>query len=88
MAREPRGLVVEVASIKDPLSPVLDRARERGVRAFALHPMFGPGKSFYEPLTFVLAAQGDAAAEKAEIAPLLSHPYTRWWRSPSPTTTA
>ena len=84
MARRPRGLVVEIASIKDPLSPVLARARERGVRAFALHPMFGPGKSFYEPLTFVLAAQGDPAAEKTELAPLLSHPYTKLVAVPFP----
>jgi chorismate mutase/prephenate dehydrogenase len=84
VARQPRGLVVEIASIKDPLSPVLERAHERGVRAFALHPMFGPGKSFYEPLTFVLAAQGDPAAEKHEIAALLSHPYTRLVAVPFP----
>lgn len=84
VAREPRGLVVEIASIKDPLSPVLALARERGVRAFALHPMFGPSKSFYEPLTFVLAAQGDPAAEKKELAPLLTHPYTKLVAVPFP----
>ncbi|HYX23862.1 MAG TPA: chorismate mutase [Thermoanaerobaculia bacterium] len=77
VARSPRGLVVEIASIKDPLSGVIARARERGVKAHALHPMFGPGKSFYEPLTFVLAACGDPAAEKHDLSPLLSHPYTR-----------
>ena len=84
VARRPQGLVVEIASIKAPLAPVLARARERGVRAFALHPMFGPGKSFYEPLTFVLAPQGDPAAEKAELAPLLSHPYTKLVAVPFP----
>ncbi|HSG41251.1 MAG TPA: chorismate mutase [Thermoanaerobaculia bacterium] len=75
--RGPKGMVVEIASIKDPLSPVLARSRERGVRSFALHPMFGPGKSYYEPLTFVLAAQGEPTAEKRELAPLLAHPYTK-----------
>ena len=75
--RAPKGLVVEIASVKAPVEPVLARARELGVRAFALHPMFGPGKSYYEPLTFVLAAQGDAAEEKRALAPLLSHPYTK-----------
>ncbi len=82
--RSPKGLVVEIASIKAPLEPALARARERGVRAFALHPMFGPSKSFYEPLTFVLAAQGDPAAEKRELAPLLSHPYTKLVAVPFP----
>jgi chorismate mutase/prephenate dehydrogenase len=84
VAREPRGLVVEIASIKDPLSPALARARERGVRAFALHPMFGPSKSLYEPLTFVLAAQGDPGAEKKELASLLTHPYTKLVAVPFP----
>jgi chorismate mutase/prephenate dehydrogenase len=76
-ARRPRGLVVEVASIKTHLAEVLRTAGAGGVRTLALHPMFGPGKSFYEPLTFVLAAQGDPAAERAALEPLLSHPYTR-----------
>jgi len=77
IARRPRGLVIEVASIKDHLSDAFAAARELGVRALALHPMFGPGKSPYEPLTFVLATQGDAAAETSAIEPLLAHPYTR-----------
>lgn len=75
--RTPRGLVVEISSIKAPAAGALARAREQGLRAVALHPMFGPGKSYYEPLTFVLAAQGEAADEKAALAPLLAHPYTR-----------
>ncbi|HEX6903470.1 MAG TPA: chorismate mutase [Thermoanaerobaculia bacterium] len=82
--RRPQGMVVEIASIKDPLTPVLARARELGVRAFALHPMFGPGKSYYEPLTFVLGTQRDAATEKRELAPLLAHPYTKLVAVPFP----
>ncbi len=76
-ARTPRGLIVEITSIKAPLVGALARARELGVGVSALHPMFGPGKSLYEPLTFVLAGQGDLAEEKRRLAPLLSHPYTR-----------
>ncbi|HEX9943081.1 MAG TPA: chorismate mutase [Thermoanaerobaculia bacterium] len=75
--RRPRGAVVEVASIKSHLVPVLRRAREDGVRVHALHPMFGPGKSYYEKLTFVLAAQGDLAEEKGQIEAFIRHPYTR-----------
>jgi chorismate mutase / prephenate dehydrogenase len=77
VARRPRGLVIEVASIKDHLQDALDAARELGVRALALHPMFGPGKSPYEPLTFVLATQREVEVEREELAPLLTHPYTR-----------
>lgn len=83
-ARSPKGLVVEVASIKTPLAGVIAGARERGVKAYALHPMFGPSKSFYEPLTFVLAALGDPARERQDLSPLLTHPYTRLVAVPFP----
>jgi chorismate mutase/prephenate dehydrogenase len=77
VARRPQAPIIEVASIKTPLLGVVERAREQGVRVFTLHPMFGPGKSYYETLTFVLAVQGDAAEEKREISAFLTHPYTR-----------
>jgi chorismate mutase/prephenate dehydrogenase len=70
-------LVIEISSIKAPLVPVLERANREGVRVVALHPMFGPSKSPYEPLHFVLAAQQPEAVERAAIEPFLSHPYTR-----------
>jgi chorismate mutase/prephenate dehydrogenase len=74
-ARPP--LVIEITSIKAPLAAVLESARREGSRVVALHPMFGPGKSPYEPLHFVLAAQRPEDEERAEIEPFLSHPYTR-----------
>ncbi len=74
--RRPRGAVLEVASIKSHLEPVLARGRELGVRIHALHPMFGPGKSYYETLTFVLAAQGDLGEEKKRMEAFIRHPYT------------
>ncbi len=76
VARRPSGIVVEIASIKAHLGDVLARARAAGVRVGALHPMFGPGKSPYDPLTFVLACQADASEERARIESLLRHPYT------------
>jgi chorismate mutase/prephenate dehydrogenase len=76
-ARRPQAPIIEMASIKSPLVGVVERAREQGVRVFTLHPMFGPGKSYYEPLTFVLASHGDPAEEKREIETFLTHPYTR-----------
>lgn len=76
ISRRPGCPIVEVASIKAPLLGALARARDEGVKIFTLHPMFGPSKSFYEKLTFVLAAQGDPAEEKRLLSPLLAHPYT------------
>jgi chorismate mutase/prephenate dehydrogenase len=77
VARRPRSPVIEVSSIKSPLAGVVERSREQGVRVFTLHPMFGPGKSYYETLTFVLGTHGDAVEEKREISAFLTHPYTR-----------
>ena len=76
-ARRPRGLVIEIASIKDQLRTPIDTARAAGVRTLSLHPMFGPSKSLFEPLTFVLAAHDDLDSERAQIEPLLNHPYTK-----------
>jgi chorismate mutase/prephenate dehydrogenase len=70
-------LVIEISSIKAPLAPLLTHAAAGGARVVALHPMFGPGKSPYEPLVFVLAQHRGAAVEQAEVEPFLSHPYTR-----------
>jgi chorismate mutase-like protein len=77
-------LIVEISSIKAPLGPLLDWARRGSARVIALHPMFGPGKSLYEPLTFVLAAQRAAGIERRQLAPFLSHPYTRLVEVPFP----
>lgn len=71
-----RPLVIEISSIKTPLLPALEQAGRGGVRVIALHPMFGPGKSVYEPLTFVLAARGEPGSERLALDPFLSHPYT------------
>lgn len=74
--RRPRGVVVEIASIKSHLVPALEAADRLGVRVACLHPMFGPGKPLYEPLTFVLAWRAAADEEKTWLAPLLLHPYS------------
>jgi chorismate mutase/prephenate dehydrogenase len=79
-----RPLIVEISSIKTPLVPALEQARSDGVRVVALHPMFGPGKSLYEPLTFVLAAQDETDSDRRAVEPLLSHPYTRLVEVPFP----
>lgn len=74
--RRPKGLVIEIASIKDHLRPVFERADELGVQVASLHPMFGPSKSVYETLTFVLACRKDPQEEKIAVETWLRHPYT------------
>ena len=75
--RRPRGVIVEIASIKAHLVPALERARRQGVTVSSLHPMFGPGKSPYEPLTFVLAFRDAPDADRESVEALLRHPYTQ-----------
>lgn len=75
--RRPRGRIVEISSIKSHLVPALDFAVERGVEVSCLHPMFGPRKPYYGPLTFALACRGDADVERATIERLLAHPYAK-----------
>ncbi len=72
----PRGTIVEIASIKAPIEPVVTRLRDEGIFVACLHPMFGPGKSPYEPLTFVLACLDDPDDERRRLESLLRHPYT------------
>ncbi|HEX9736104.1 MAG TPA: prephenate dehydrogenase/arogenate dehydrogenase family protein [Thermoanaerobaculia bacterium] len=76
VAARPRGLVIEIASIKDHLQDVIARGLDLGVRVSSLHPMFGPGKSHYETLTFVLACHRDPQDEKQTIESWLRYPNT------------
>ncbi|MCS7181629.1 MAG: prephenate dehydrogenase/arogenate dehydrogenase family protein [Thermoanaerobaculum sp.] len=82
--RKPAGVVVEIASIKTHLEGALKEAEAQGVRVLSLHPMFGPGKSPYQPLTFVLASRQDPEAEQQALLPLLRHPYTHLVPVPFP----
>jgi prephenate dehydrogenase/chorismate mutase len=67
--------VVEIASIKNHLAGALDALERAGMIPLALHPMFGPGKNPYEPLTMVHAVRGNEARERAILSELLAHPY-------------
>jgi chorismate mutase/prephenate dehydrogenase len=77
LERSPRGLIIEIASIKNPLLDTLEKGRSQGLTISSLHPMFGPGKSPYEPLTFVLACTEDPSIETERIESWLRHPYTQ-----------
>jgi len=42
LALKPKGLVLDIVSIKAPLIPSLRAAAEKGMKVCSLHPMFGP----------------------------------------------
>jgi len=76
LAADPPGVpVFELTSIKTPLREPLLRLRRAGTDAIAIHPMFGPDKNLYEPLTIAHAVLEDEAAERQKITELLAHPY-------------
>ena len=60
--RKPSVPVFEIASIKSHVEAPLRRLADEGVEALSSHPMFGPSKNPYEPLTVVHAVLGDETA--------------------------
>ncbi len=75
LTRRPASAVIEIASIKSHLAEGLRALHEAGTPVLSLHPMFGPGKNLYEPLTVVHAVLTDEGAERVRIGELLAHPY-------------
>jgi len=73
--RSLRVPVIEIASIKSHLAPILADLRAAGTPVASIHPMFGPGKNVYEPLTIVHAVIADEARERSFLQDLLAHPY-------------
>jgi prephenate dehydrogenase/chorismate mutase len=67
--------IFEIASIKSHLEEPMAALRKSGLQAISIHPMFGPGKNPFEPITVVHASAGDEAGERAAILDLLAHPY-------------
>jgi len=61
LARAPRGLVFDIASLKTPLLPLFARARKAGVAIASTHPMFGPSAAF-RGNDFLVLDCGDPAA--------------------------
>lgn len=65
LAAKPRGLVVELASVKKDVLPLFPRAARAGVRLASVHPMFGPSTRGAKGRDLILCDTGDAAALRA-----------------------
>jgi chorismate mutase/prephenate dehydrogenase len=61
-ASPPRGLIVDIASIKTPLVEPIRQLRARGARVASIHPMFGPSIVLLRDADVVICDTGDAAA--------------------------
>jgi chorismate mutase/prephenate dehydrogenase len=62
--RKPRGLVLDIASVKAPLLPAIGRARAEGVAIASVHPMFGPEVRSFRGSDLIVCDCGDAAAAR------------------------
>ncbi len=57
-----RGVVCDIASLKEHLRPALERALAAGAGVTSLHPMFGPGARTLSDQVIVVCDCGDRAA--------------------------
>jgi chorismate mutase/prephenate dehydrogenase len=62
LALQPNGLVLDIASIKTPLVPVLRAATARGAKVCSMHPMFGPDTASIVDRNVVICHCGSAEA--------------------------
>ncbi len=62
LARSPRGLVVDISSLKSHLIGVLRAGAARGLRVASLHPLFGPGVRTLAGRIMAVCDCGNAAA--------------------------
>ena len=61
-ARPPRGVIVDIASIKTPLIGPIRRLQAAGARVASIHPMFGPSVVLLRDCDVVICDTGDTAA--------------------------
>lgn len=61
---KPKGLVLDIASVKAPLLPVLEAARLGGVSVASVHPMFGPTIRTFRGHDLIVCDCGDATAAR------------------------
>ena len=64
LAESPRGLVLDIASVKAPLLSAIGRARAAGVAIASAHPMFGPAVRSFRGHNLIVCDAGDAAAAR------------------------
>jgi chorismate mutase/prephenate dehydrogenase len=76
VAQPPRGVVVDIASIKTPLIAPIRALQERKASLASIHPMFGPSTVLLRDADVVICDTGDAraaAAVEALFLPTTAH---------------
>jgi chorismate mutase/prephenate dehydrogenase len=73
-AAPPRGVIVDIASIKTPLLTAIGRLRAAGARVASMHPMFGPSTVLLRDADVVICETGDDHAR--DVAEAMFAPTT------------
>ena len=73
LALRPRGLVLDVASVKGPVLPVYEKAARQGLAVASVHPMFGPGVHSLEGQNLIVCDAGVPAATRAALRLFAGH---------------
>jgi chorismate mutase/prephenate dehydrogenase len=63
-ARQPRGVVIDIASLKSPVQAGLGALRGAGVAVASIHPMFGPDTELLSGRHVIVVDIGDPAAQQ------------------------
>lgn len=72
-ALRPRGLVLDIASVKGPVLPVYARAARQGFAVASVHPMFGPGVHSLEGQNLIVCDAGVPSATRETLRLFAGH---------------
>ncbi len=64
LLRKPRGVIVDIASLKSPVIKLLKSAKKEGLLVSSLHPMFGPTVRMLSGRNVIIASVGCSDADK------------------------
>ena len=67
LAMQPKGLVLEIASLKTHLTDVVLNGVEAGLNVVSIHPMFGPQQNMLAGQNIIICQAGNTAAEEAAV---------------------
>ena len=67
LALRPRGLVLDIASVKGPVLPIYARAARQGLSVASVHPMFGPGVHSLEGQNLIVCDAGVPASTREAL---------------------
>ncbi len=65
LAMKPKGIIMDIASIKDSIIPTMRAASQKGSEVCSIHPMFGPEASVYDRNIVICDCGSIKAMEKA-----------------------